>query len=260
MYTSILRLLLMTGMLARAVGGAEITEGDLRQMQAKLALANRYLESTWREFFPLQNAAAPMPRVVAYRRQVLSGCGTLGPRNAYFCSADNTVYYDEVFLTELAKAAGVAIRTNGDYAAVAALAHELGHAVRFRQQSEACRRAQGMIAAALICSPNPFESEYLMEAQADCYSGAVTKRFGEGHLLLAGDIQAAQFILGSLGDLGQRDDSIERSLMTPPHSHGEGAARRKHFELGYKGGANACRDSSQVIANDGIPAPRQGIR
>jgi predicted metalloprotease len=242
MYTSsILRFLLTTAILAPAVGGAEITDGDLRQVQAKLALANRYLELTWWEFFPKQNRATPMPRIVPYRRQVLSRCGTLGPQNAHFCTLDNTIYYDELFLTKLTKAAGVAIRTNGDYAAVAVLAHELGHAVRFRQDSEACRQRQDSFA----CSQNPFESEYDQEAQADCYAGAVTKHFQEARLLKVGDIQAAQFTFSGLGDVGKRNDSIEAPLMTLPHSHGQGPDRIKHFQVGYKGGATAC---SQIVA------------
>jgi hypothetical protein len=44
--------------------------GDVRQVKAKLVFANRYLEITWREFFPNQAPAVPVPRLVAYRGQV----------------------------------------------------------------------------------------------------------------------------------------------------------------------------------------------
>lgn len=253
MHVLTLRPFLLAVILTLPVCGAEIAKADLQMVQAKLALAHRYLELTWRELFPQQKPPTPMPRIVPYQRGILSGCGRLGPRNAYFCGADNSIYYDEVFLTQLAKAAGVALRTDGDYAAVVALAHELGHAVRFRQDSDACAKAKGTIAASLICSPNPFEARYLREAQADCYAGAVTKRFREARLLDPGDFEEAQFAMGNLGDapiLKLSKIEMEPYMMNFLQSHGEGTARRRHFEVGYKSGAIACRDSSQVVAND----------
>ena len=264
MYSSILWLVAIAAIAAPSVCGAEIPEADVRQVKAKLVFANCYLEITWREFFPNQAPAIPVPRLVAYRGQVASGCGTLGPQNGHFCGADNTIYYDEVFLTSLAKAADRALRTAGDYAAIAVLAHEWGHAVRYWQDAEACRKARGTIAASLFspgptCPGNIFESGYSLEAQADCFAGAVTKHVRDDRLLEPGDFEEALFAMGSGGD------TLLTPGITPPisnpvypkgtfvvwsnslYSHGTGPARRKHFELGYARGAVACEDALQIV-------------
>jgi predicted metalloprotease len=44
--------------------------------------------------------------MVAFQSQVQSACGLLKSGNAMYCRADNTVYYDVVFLTAEMKAYG----------------------------------------------------------------------------------------------------------------------------------------------------------
>jgi predicted metalloprotease len=75
---------------------------NVRDIEAKVAQARPYLKSVFQDFFPNRNPPAPFPEMVAYTNEVVSGCGTLGPNNAHYCSVDNKIYYDDVFLMLLA--------------------------------------------------------------------------------------------------------------------------------------------------------------
>jgi predicted metalloprotease len=258
MYNLIVRCLLLAGILAPAVAGADIPGSDLRHVQAKLAQARPYLESVFREFFPNRKPAVPLPPIIPYRGEVVSGgCGTFGPDNAEFCPADNTIYYDEIFLTKLTNSIGVLIEMNSDYAAVVVLAHELGHAIKFRKTSDSCLAVRQFAAPAFansICDPVLGNQEYDQEAQADCYAGAVSRRLRDAGLIQPRDLLVAEITFRELGDKGWRSDDnrdhiwarwgnlgTDKPFLPTPHSHGEGADRMKNFETGYKGGPNACR-------------------
>jgi predicted metalloprotease len=266
MPTSIL-IISITALLAPVARGAEITEADVRRVQARLAIAQRYLEVTWKSLLPKEgtptrmkwgsglpapllrpmNPEMPMPRIVAYRNSINSQCGILGSQNAHFCPVDRTIYYDEVFLTQLAKSAGAALGSQGDYAAVVALAHEFGHAVAFSQDSESCNQQKRNGGS---CYHNPFDFLYFQEATADCYAGSVTGLFRSAQLLNHADIEEAQFAMDHLGDAPKSMPNLPDVIA---YSHGTGTARRKHFDFGYWNGALAC---GQVIENDNLPARR----
>ena len=50
----------------------------------------------------------------------------VGPNNAMYCPRDNTIYFDDVFVTANAKLAANQLHTDGDMAAVGIIAHEMG--------------------------------------------------------------------------------------------------------------------------------------
>jgi predicted metalloprotease len=253
-------LLTLTILMKPAVceGQIYVTATDVRQVKAKLSLATPYIAAIWKELFVTRNPTPPLPPIVAFRGGAASKCGQLGPKNAAFCRLDNTVYYDEVFLTELTKVAALSLHTDGDYAAVVALAHEVGHAVRFQQDLEACRpdrnkSTKGM--SDILCSTTSLtvlpDWSYSREVQADCFAGAITKRLKEQNLLDPGDFQEGQFALGAVGDPIEKDPFFRRIT----HNHGEPVARQRHFEAGYRGGAAACQNPFNLIANDSDKTP-----
>jgi predicted metalloprotease len=258
------RLIVMAAILTAPSACGEqvfVTGPQVAEVRAKLALATRYIEMTWKEFFADQNPAPPFPQLVAYRNNVRSGCGLLGPDNAYFCSVDKTVYFDEVFLTQLTRLAWSFVAgpklyewsrwnlTDGHYAAVVALAHEFGHGVKYwhdvKKNADLCR-----IPGNAFCSSNSIflETSYELEAQADCYAGAITKHFKEDNLLSATDFEEGKFILGFLGDKSEPElNPVMRRIL---YSHGRAPDRERHFEVGYRGGASVCRNSFSLIARD----------
>lgn len=80
------------------------------------------------DFRALGQRFAP-PGLVPYYGGVYTGCGVMRSRNAIYCPADNTIYFDEVFVAAQAKRAAAQLGTDGDMAAIGVIAHEMGHAV-----------------------------------------------------------------------------------------------------------------------------------
>jgi len=76
-----------------------ITQNDVNQMRYKVDMAAKFFQATWRDVFSQAGKSFPTPRMVAFQNQVESGCGTMKSGNASYCRADNTIYYDVVFLT-----------------------------------------------------------------------------------------------------------------------------------------------------------------
>ena len=65
----------------------------------------------------------PPGGVVPYTRPIRTACGPAEPGNAFYCSADHSIYYDANLLTSM-------VTDVGDFAPVVAVAHEWGHLVQ----------------------------------------------------------------------------------------------------------------------------------
>jgi predicted metalloprotease len=236
-------------------GQVNVTEQQVAEVRAKLMDATRYMILTWKEFFAdrkfyADKSIPPFPKILPYRNSVRSACGILGAENALFCYADNTVSYDEVFLTRLTRLAGASLGTDGDYAAVVALAHEVGHAFRYALQvldaADTCnlwRRGLLKGPASQWCvgvsRTELWETSYDIESQADCFAGAITKHFKDGNLLDPGDFEEGEFTLAFVADptVVETPHSVKRLI----YGHGKAADRRKNFGVGYRLGVDACK-------------------
>src|SRR5271165_6884411 len=69
------------------------------------------------------------PRILYYTRPTETGCDVVDPGNAYFCEKDNAIYVDTAFIVDVDKQASAKFGSLGNYAGIAILAHEFGHAV-----------------------------------------------------------------------------------------------------------------------------------
>jgi predicted metalloprotease len=131
---------------------------------------------------------------------------------------------------------------------VVVLAHELGHAVRFRQDSDNClRNRREGLTTFTGCGGDPFApDEYDLEAEADCYAGVVTRRLLNANIINGRDRQVAIDTLAALGDKGKRVDPRFNitlgELFLRNVSHGKAFDRIEHFEVGDadKGGVYHC--------------------
>jgi len=145
----------------------------------------------------------------------------LALNNAFYCPAENAIYYDLIFLTQLAKAVGGTLGTTGVYAAVTVLAHEMGHAVDYQ------------------AGKGPADLLFLSEANADCFAGAA---IAELVRIKAGSSRAAQLIAlngperseGPLALCYIGGDEIS-TQMHPPRD-----VRVDIFTKGYDKGASVC--------------------
>lgn len=160
-----------------------------------------------------------------------SGCGAaqaaMGP---FYCPADQGVYIDTSFFTELERKFGAA----GDAAQAYVIAHEVGHhiqtisgasaKVRSAQQSGSQSEGNAM--------------QVRMELQADCYAGvwAARARTSDGQQVMeAGDLEEAMTAANAIGD-----DTLMRSAGQRPvpesFTHGSSEQPKNWLRRGLQTG------------------------
>ncbi len=158
---------------------------------------------------------------------VATGCGQasaqMGP---FYCPADEFVYFDLGFLTQLQNQFGA----TGDLAAQYIVAHEYGHHVQnvLGVSSEVTRLQQ----------QNPNEANrysVALELQADCFAGAWAKSADQRGLLDPGEISEALNAAAAVGD-----DRIQEQagMRVDPEqfTHGTSQQRVDWFRRGYDTG------------------------
>jgi predicted metalloprotease len=203
-----------------------VTANDVAASNQKIAMAYGSLVNMWTNQFKQVGAQFAAPRVVRYRGGVMTSCGVIAPHNAEYCPRNNTIFYDDVFVAGMAKAAAGSLGTDGDMAAVGVIAHEMGHAVAIQLGHE---------------SRNSYENE----STADCLAGTFARQAQHDGELEKGDIEEAFFGMSMAGDptpepTGNRrvDAMIEARLAR--QSHGTREQRMQNFRTGLDGGAAAC--------------------
>jgi uncharacterized protein len=203
-----------------------VTAQDVAASNAKVAMAYNALVTMWSgDFEQLGTRFAP-PGLVRYRGAVRTSCGLMGGNNAAYCTARNTIYFDEIFVARQAKEAARALGTDGDMAAVGIIAHEMGHAVAMQLGAD---------------SPVP----YYNEAAADCLAGAFTQRSARDGMLEPGDLDEAFHGLAAAGDptpqlTGNRRIDARIAYRAALMGHGTRDQRLANFTTGYEQGAGAC--------------------
>lgn len=209
-----------------APGVADVTAQDVAASNAKVAMAYSALVAMWAADFEQRGTRFMPPGLVRYRGAVRTSCGVMSGNNAAYCTARNTIYFDEVFLARQAKAAARDLGTDGDMAAVGIIAHEMGHAVAMQLGAD---------------SPVP----YYNEATADCLAGAFTRRSARDGSLEPGDLDEAFHGLAAAGDPTPQltgDRRIDRRITyrAALMGHGTREQRLDNFTAGYERGAGAC--------------------
>lgn len=206
--------------------GTEITARDVAATNDKVAMAYADLVGMWTDGFAGIGARFARPGIARYRSTVRTACGVMTPQNAFYCPNDNTVYYDDVFVTALAKQTARELGTDGDMAAVGVIAHEMGHAVAMQLGHES-------------------RVSYENESVADCLAGAFAQHAAQTGALEAGDLDEAFYGMSLAGDpepqlTGNR--RVDRRILTRAAllGHGTREQRMANFDAGYEGGPAAC--------------------
>jgi predicted metalloprotease len=190
---------------------ATVTQAEINAMTYKVNMAWQFFDSTWRKAFDKAGRTYPTPKLVPYRN--ISSCNEDGG-NAFYSPADHVIRYDVVFLTCMMKGSAKALGTDGDYAPIVILAHELGHAVAHLTESNS-------------------SLSILRESLADCLAGVVTREAYFAKNLEAGDLEEGKWALMDGGD------ALGTSVFHPK-AHGSGPSRVKAFMEGYNTGLKAC--------------------
>ncbi len=187
--------------------------------------------SSTNKFWGTQINGYQEPKLRFFTNRNESGCGAaqaaMGP---FYCPADQGIYLDTAFFSELAQRFGAA----GDAAQAYVVAHEVGHHIQTVSGiSEQVRRAQQRASQA---EGNALQVR--MELQADCYAGvwAARARTSAGQPVMEeGDMEEAMRAANAIGD-----DTLMRSAGQRPvpesFTHGTSEQRMSWLRRGLQSG------------------------
>ena len=195
-------------------------------IMVKFQSARGFFESVWKKAFAALGIAYFPPKYAEFFTEE-GPCGGDGP--AYYCSSHDTIYYNRAVLMKIQNMAASSLHTDGDYAALIILAHELGH-----------------VAANRLGDHTPFAEK--RENTADCMAGAATREAATAKLLEPGDFEEAIFAMNLAGQRGIR-------TLIDPTTHGSPEQRVQNFRFGYEHGWRTCAELAWRVPQ--LPAPRR---
>jgi len=193
-------------------------------------------EDTWGALFQAQGLQYIPPKLVLYRDEMPTACGSgraaAGP---FYCPLDRKVYLDLSFFQQLADE----FQAPGQFAEAYVLAHEVGHHVQNLLGIASQVRA-------LQQRSSPAQANQLsvrLELQADCYAGVWAKNADETkHILEAGDVESALRAASAVGD-----DTLQKRaqgyVVPESFTHGSSAERVGWFKRGLNTGSLAGCDT-----------------
>ncbi len=207
-------------------------DDEMGQFMAKVLGST---EDTWGKVFKSAGYDYPAPKLVLFRGQTNTACGTgqaaMGP---FYCPGDKKVYIDLAFYDEMKNR----FKAPGDFAQAYVIAHEVGHHVQnLMGTSEKVQQARQ--SARNEAQANQYS--VLLELQADCYAGVWAHHAdGANRILEAGDIEEAMRAAAAIGD-----DALQKQAqgyaVPDSFTHGTSEQRMRWFNQGLKvGDVNKC--------------------
>jgi uncharacterized protein len=198
--------------------GVEISQSEVAAMSDKVSAAASFVDATWTGIFSQAGQPYSAPRLIPFVHSVNTGCGILQPDNAHYCGTDNAVYYDIEFFARLGKYTSHQLRTDGSYAPITVLWHEVGHSVAER------------------LGINPAFSRN-QENLADCLAGVVMRQAAAASSSFEErEVQEGLFALSLGGDR-------PTTPLDSPRAHGSAEERQAMFNRGYHTGLPGCSES-----------------
>ncbi len=242
---------LMGGDMGAVGGGQSQSQGDtaLEECQTGADANNRddclvqatieSADSLWKEAAPAAGINFAEPQARVFNGSVQTGCGgataAVGP---FYCPADQTIYVDVSFYSELENRFGA---SNGQLAKAYVVAHEYGHHIQARDGTmQKIDRSQ----------TGPQSDQVRLELQADCYAGmwarhAATTKDDAGNTMLEPlqkkDVEDALSAASAVGDDHIQGDVAGGQVQPDTWTHGSSEQRQNWFITGYNEGTyQAC--------------------
>lgn len=186
-------------------------------------------EDVWTEIFRQMGRQYVAPKLVLYTGATQSGCGMgqaeMGP---FYCSADQCVYLDLSFFTQMKRQLGA----DGDFAYAYVIAHEVGHHVQYLLGT----LDEAHQAMARTSKKEANQISVRLELQADFYAGVWAhhdnKLYGS---LEAGDIDEAIDCAQKIGDNYLQEKAQGRSV-PDSFTHGTSEQRSRWLKKGITTG------------------------
>jgi uncharacterized protein len=186
-------------------------------------------EDAWGDIFRAQGLTYTPPKLVLYRNEWPSACGSansaVGP---FYCPNDRKIYLDLGFFQQLSDQ----FQAPGQFAEAYVLAHEVGHHV------QNLLGISGKVHAAQERASDAEANQLSvrLELQADCFAGVWARNADETkHILEDGDVQAALRAAAAVGD-----DALQKRaqgyVVPESFTHGTSQQRTSWFEKGLQGG------------------------
>ena len=216
----------MTNVSATAPAELSAEEQELAHFSKQILAGT---EDVWAELFKKYGRTYQNPKLVLFTDQVQTACGgassQVGP---FYCSADQSVYLDLSFFSQMRSQLGA----DGDFAYAYVIAHEVGHHVQYllgilsRVHSQMSRMSQ----------TEANKLSVRLELQADFFAGVWAhydnKRFNS---LEEGDLDEAINCASVIGDDYLQKKS--RGYVQPEtFNHGTSEQRKHWFKLGFETG------------------------
>lgn len=186
-------------------------------------------EDVWTQIFSEMNKTYQDAGMVLYTDYDQSGCGAaqsaMGP---FYCPADEKVYLDLNFFTEMEQRFKVA----GDFAMAYVIAHEVGHHVQNLLGTS--RKVQSM--RSQLSERDYNKLSVMLELQADFLAGVWAHHAQKKHNILEpGDIEEALNAASAVGD-----DALQKAtqgrVVPDAFTHGTSAQRVHWFTKGFETG------------------------
>jgi predicted metalloprotease len=192
-------------------------------------------EQTWDKIFQASGHQYPAPKLVLFRGQTPTACGTgqagMGP---FYCPGDQKVYIDLSFYDEMKNR----FNAPGDFAQAYVIAHEVGHHIQ-NLMGTSDKVQQARQSARNEAQANQYSVR--LELQADCYAGIWAHHAdGANRILEAGDVEEAMRAASAIGD-----DALQKQAqgyaVPDSFTHGTSQQRMRWFNQGLKlGDVNKC--------------------
>lgn len=186
-------------------------------------------EDVWTAEFAKMGLTYTPPKMVLFHGSVKSGCGgATSSSGPFYCSADQCVYLDLEFFTNMKQHLGA----DGDFAYAYVIAHEVGHHVQHLLGTLSDAHSQ-------MARLNEAESNKIsvrLELQADYYAGVWAFHDNEMfHSLEAGDIEEGLRVASLIGD-----DYLQKKArgyaVPDSFNHGTSAQRARWLKKGLTTG------------------------
>ena len=186
-------------------------------------------EDVWTEVFKANGLTYTPPTMVLFTGGVQTGCGgatsQVGP---FYCSADQCLYIDLSFFTQMKEEMGA----GGDFAYAYVIAHEVGHHVQNLLGTLGKAHSQ----MSQLCQEKANKISVRIELQADFYAGVWAyhdnKMFGS---IEDGDIEEALNCASKIGD-----DYLQKQargyVQPESFTHGTAKQRERWLKLGLSTG------------------------
>lgn len=187
-------------------------------------------EDAWSDIFQAHGLTYVPPKLVLYRDEMPSACGSANSAaGPFYCPLDRKVYLDLGFFQQLADE----FQAPGQFAQAYVLAHEVGHHV------QNLLGIAGKVRAAQERSSQQQANQLSvrLELQADCFAGVWARHADQTkHILEEGDIDSAMRAAAAVGD-----DTLQKRMqgfiVPESFTHGTSAQREGWFRRGLTGGS-----------------------